>query len=470
MNFIPEVATIEARYTNRILSSAAFSLLYYDFVLTFPLEVERYWHAGFSWASFLFFLNRYMSVAFNSAYSWGVKRYSALLTLRTYALYNRNRKILAFLIALNCMGGGISLWVIVGGRSANRPEAHPLTTRDGCDLTLSKEEGYSLAIAWSSIMVFDAVVFVLTLIKALQMGRVWKGGYFRIMLRDGAIYFGILFVCYLSNILAYALAQPVHKGASTSITNVTSTTLITRLMLNIRDPSIHERPRRLVGDDQHSTEYDPEFESDQNKDIRQTCSKLQMYHQILAGVMQLVVAALQMFRLYALYEASRKVLCLLLATAGMGIAIAGWAISQTWHTRAVSNSNVPDLDVITTSCDLRISAQEGKYLAIVWIAVLLCDTVFFALIVNRVRHLNRWRGRLFKLLLRDGAEYFAALLVCHLANILTCLVAPLEYRGSSVTITTVIASTLIARLMLNLRDPKLSAGSQCWRELESTRV
>lgn len=219
-------------------------------------------------------------------------------------------------------------------------------------------------------------------------------------------------------------------------------------------------------------------------------------------------------------------------------------------------------------------------LAIVWIAVLLCDTVFFALIVNRARRLNRLRGRLFKLLLRDGepksflssgytrhANMFdlsqarntlrmrpclsvssscaytridnSALLVCHLANILTCLVrllpqsrcalypfadyGPSRHEGctgeSGSTVYIVvgkkslylrqprssagisrgqrdnhkrvsiirfrgvhlltsflemwmcrIASTLIARLMLNLRDPKLAAGSQCWSERESTKI
>lgn len=38
------------------------ALLYYDFVLTIPQEVERYWERKFSLPSFLFFLNRYMSV------------------------------------------------------------------------------------------------------------------------------------------------------------------------------------------------------------------------------------------------------------------------------------------------------------------------------------------------------------------------------------------------------------------------
>ena len=38
------------------------AILYYDFILTLPLEVERYWKSRFTWVSVLFFLNRYGSV------------------------------------------------------------------------------------------------------------------------------------------------------------------------------------------------------------------------------------------------------------------------------------------------------------------------------------------------------------------------------------------------------------------------
>ncbi|KAI0651321.1 hypothetical protein C8Q79DRAFT_1016927 [Trametes meyenii] len=173
---------------------------------------------------------------------------AALMILRTYALYGRDRRILILLLAIIGAGGVVSLWVIVTGRNTHRPgTTHPEEiARIGCELALSQQEGYDLAIAWSSILVFDATVFILTLLQALKIGKAWRGGYLHVMLRDGTVYFGVLSVCYLSNILAYA---PVHKGVSTSITNVLSTTLVTRLMLNIRDPDLHERPRRWGLDD-----------------------------------------------------------------------------------------------------------------------------------------------------------------------------------------------------------------------------
>ncbi len=41
------------------------AILYYDFILTFRLEVEQFWGHRLSWASGLFFLNRYSSILFN---------------------------------------------------------------------------------------------------------------------------------------------------------------------------------------------------------------------------------------------------------------------------------------------------------------------------------------------------------------------------------------------------------------------
>ena len=39
------------------------AILYFDYVLTFDMEVERFWQRQFSWISLGFFLNRYIAVA-----------------------------------------------------------------------------------------------------------------------------------------------------------------------------------------------------------------------------------------------------------------------------------------------------------------------------------------------------------------------------------------------------------------------
>lgn len=48
---------------NYYFSLVALSILYYDYALTFDLEVSRFWiHRRFSWAAFFFYLNRYLGI------------------------------------------------------------------------------------------------------------------------------------------------------------------------------------------------------------------------------------------------------------------------------------------------------------------------------------------------------------------------------------------------------------------------
>ncbi|OBZ66687.1 hypothetical protein A0H81_13289 [Grifola frondosa] len=265
----PVLEIIAPNVASRYFSLIALTLLYYDFVLTISMEVERYWSGGRSWASFFYFVNRYLSVlsiipvvfeffsnvsetvsinwlrmvsqSFDKCYS--ITSVSSLLILRTYALYNRSRKILYLLISTFGIGGLVSLLAMFMTSKQEGSSNHVMII-PGCDLTVSTKQGYYMAVAWGPILVFDGTVFVLTLYKALEVGRTWSGSLFKIMLRDGTIYFGIIAICYLSNILTYAFADLMYKGLSTTLTNVISSVLATRLMLNIRDPELFELPRR----------------------------------------------------------------------------------------------------------------------------------------------------------------------------------------------------------------------------------
>ncbi|KAI0656193.1 hypothetical protein C8Q70DRAFT_921847 [Cubamyces menziesii] len=269
-----DVYSAESNHVNRVFAAIAFGILWYDFVLTLPLEVERYWKGGRSWASIFFFLNRYMTVLshipvvveFFAAMPESVRCnrrcrklqlyhqilaaltqciVGVLLMLRTYALYNRSRKVVYLLTSICALGGAVSVWAIVSVRGLHVPSFQDVAIYTGCDLTLTEKQSViHLAAAWSSILVFDATVFVLTLVQALRVGRTWSHSLFYVMLRDGERRTRMLVMCYLSNILTYILAEPVYKGVSTTMTNVISSTLITRLMLNIRDPKLFELPHR----------------------------------------------------------------------------------------------------------------------------------------------------------------------------------------------------------------------------------
>ena len=59
----PPAAYQQTALVHMLISSLAAAILYFDFFLTLPAEVDRYWTGnGCSWASLLFFMNRYMSI------------------------------------------------------------------------------------------------------------------------------------------------------------------------------------------------------------------------------------------------------------------------------------------------------------------------------------------------------------------------------------------------------------------------
>ncbi|KAI0695281.1 hypothetical protein C8T65DRAFT_815104 [Cerioporus squamosus] len=233
------------------------------------MEVGRFWRFTSgrpSWGAVGFFLNRYLSILghvpvilefFGSeVYSVSAKAsqrgcFSALQISRVYALYNGSRKVLRIFLGLS-----VVFFAVSGVRWSVCPHlrradlvvqwATSETWRTHCS---SLDDGSDLAVVWGCVLVFDIAIFGSTLHRVLQVRERWSGGLFTIMLRDGAVYFGVLLVCHLANILVCMLAEPAYRDPSVTITTVIATTLIARLMLNIRDPELRTMHLRLTSDD-----------------------------------------------------------------------------------------------------------------------------------------------------------------------------------------------------------------------------
>ncbi|ESK87062.1 hypothetical protein Moror_11943 [Moniliophthora roreri MCA 2997] len=94
-----------------------------------------------------------------------------------------------------------------------------------------------LGLAWAGMLIFDTMIFCLTLYRALSMRRVSRS-LLTILLRDGTVYFAVMICVSLGNILTFFLGQGQIRGAPTTLTNVISSVMISRLMLNLRDPKI----------------------------------------------------------------------------------------------------------------------------------------------------------------------------------------------------------------------------------------
>ncbi|KAI1783359.1 hypothetical protein LXA43DRAFT_1187057 [Ganoderma leucocontextum] len=194
------LAIADSDHAIRIASAIAFAILYYDYTLTFGMEVNRFWKGRLSFASFVFYFNRYL------------------------VLFGHMPVLYEFYGTTNQKGEMYVPWF-------------PFLS-----VAMEHQPPVDLSFTWSSVLAYDTTVFALTLYRALGVNSRWRGNILSILLRDGAFYFAVLLVCHLCNILTCILAQAVYRGISVTITNVIASSLITRLMLNLRDP--HLLPNR----------------------------------------------------------------------------------------------------------------------------------------------------------------------------------------------------------------------------------
>ncbi|KIJ63815.1 hypothetical protein HYDPIDRAFT_112783 [Hydnomerulius pinastri MD-312] len=239
------------------LSFMAISLLVYDHLVTFEEEVAYIWRRPKLPSSLLFLLNRYLgfignvaatSMSFVSLSPKSCSSYSLfrqlllvanqvlvclLLTLRTYALYGRNKRVLAFMLTCGMGLAAAAVWTLVG------QHAYPATI-PGCHMAYDTSTAIHLAVAWEALFVYDSIVFFLTLAKTYKAGL--RSGLFSsarkmnilvLICRDGALYYAIMAMANLANILTYYAAPPLMRGGLSTFASSISVTLMSRLMLNL---------------------------------------------------------------------------------------------------------------------------------------------------------------------------------------------------------------------------------------------
>ncbi|KAJ7592378.1 hypothetical protein C8J56DRAFT_1046749 [Mycena floridula] len=140
---------------------------------------------------------------------------SFLLTLRIYALFNRDRRILwgtsgtaAVLFIAVC-------WPLFGQKSSTAP-----VPGIGCHIALSRDSAIRLAAAWEALFAYDTLLFCLTLCKTYTR-RYYDDSGIRIrvsaplvslVLRDGAIYFAVMALSTLANVMTFYFAGPFLRG------------------------------------------------------------------------------------------------------------------------------------------------------------------------------------------------------------------------------------------------------------------
>ncbi|KAG1825449.1 uncharacterized protein BJ212DRAFT_1314099 [Suillus subaureus] len=166
------------------------TILIYDHMATLTEEISCIWCRPKMLSAVLFLLNRYVALLGNV---YGLIGYflpvslevcptytlsrqvlifsqtvivCLILTLRTYALYGRSKRMLAFLV--------ICILAFTGGAATETFGLYPITVTNlpkggGCYQTYTAEATIRLGVAWVTLSVYELLIFVLTVIKIFKI-------------------------------------------------------------------------------------------------------------------------------------------------------------------------------------------------------------------------------------------------------------------------------------------------------------
>jgi len=121
-----------------------------------------------------------------------------VLSLRVCAMYGFNRQIFLCLAIAILTAIGLGAWAVIG------PEDSLDTTLLGCHVVTTRPQAIRVAAAWEGQLICDILILALTLRRAFtdhRAGGLESGSLLRMMVRDGALYFAMICMVNLANII-----------------------------------------------------------------------------------------------------------------------------------------------------------------------------------------------------------------------------------------------------------------------------
>ncbi|KAG2138788.1 hypothetical protein BD769DRAFT_227734 [Suillus cothurnatus] len=183
-----------------------------------------------------------------------------ILTLRTYALYCRNKRILAWMVIIGSVLGGVTAGTL-GFRSST------LVPGFNCFESYSQKIAVSPGLGWTTLLLYELLIFVLTVhriykTRGLSLATS-RRNIIGVVFQDGAMYFAVMILTNVPNIVTSYCGPNTIRGSLATITSCMSVTLISRLMLNLHksvDAGIFTNPLRDDGHDYGSDVFSTEID------------------------------------------------------------------------------------------------------------------------------------------------------------------------------------------------------------------
>ncbi|KAI5117405.1 hypothetical protein M0805_004627 [Coniferiporia weirii] len=229
--------------------AAATACLIYDMIISWDQEVEYIWKSAWTPPKLLYLFSRYFSLMTQICHGWTffeavtgqliVLGVEISLMLRVYALYKRDRRILVSLLLLytaevttHCVMLGLELNKIVSIAPLRDifPSDFPLS---GCFPTNIPA---FFTYYWIPSLIFESILFILMTINVVRHVREQKGPTPLLMqfLRDGTMYYAVIFATLLANVLLYLLANSALAQVAIEWELAAFSIAGCRLILNLR--------------------------------------------------------------------------------------------------------------------------------------------------------------------------------------------------------------------------------------------
>jgi len=271
------ISTTTAIFSLQCYTLASITFLYYDHLITFPEEIRKIWKHRLSFLNILFIINRYTTcfgyipiVYFTFHSSTATTTCAAyihypsvlsiitqtiitiIVTLRCYALYNRNRRILISVSVLGLAVLASFVWATTTFLGIDESFGGLYRT---CVPSLRDGDKSPYKVAWLLSIIFDSSVFGLTLYRTIQIMRVHRfpgtyGSLANLIMRDGSVYFVVMALAYIVHIiLFFHIEKPffaTSMGNNAFMTHTISVTMMSRLILNLNSYGDRHARRSLV--------------------------------------------------------------------------------------------------------------------------------------------------------------------------------------------------------------------------------
>ncbi|KAF9551430.1 hypothetical protein CPC08DRAFT_823181 [Agrocybe pediades] len=253
------------RYT-RLVAVAA---VIYDHIITFGVEVDLVWRGKWSLVKALFFMIRYYILAATIVTCYGIftpvltDRVStrifqweivttslsailiqAVLQIRIYALYYKNKKILIFMLVAYGITTAFSAWVLSFDLSAGESLAMQIPGGATCTLPPLPSRAFAF---WIPINVYDAILCALAVYRGFVTFRLERSSgtlgstLLNVMLRDSVFVFGLLTLAYMAGLVEWIKAPIAYAQIPAAFTVAMCCVLGSRMILNIRETAMKRK-------------------------------------------------------------------------------------------------------------------------------------------------------------------------------------------------------------------------------------